>query len=62
MKVHFSQVKLQQQSATPDVLSINPLMPNDVYSRHTVSPLKIKIPSKNMCEKPTNTPTIHSVY
>jgi hypothetical protein len=27
-----------------------------------VSPLKIKIPSKNMREKPTNTPIIHSVY
>jgi hypothetical protein len=27
-----------------------------------VSPLKIKIPSKNMREKPTNTPVIHSVY
>jgi hypothetical protein len=27
-----------------------------------VSPLKIKIPSKNMHEKPTNTPIIHSVY
>jgi hypothetical protein len=27
-----------------------------------MSPLKIKIPSKNMREKPTNTPIIHSVY
>jgi hypothetical protein len=27
-----------------------------------VSPLKIKIPTKNMSEKPTNTPIIHSVY
>jgi hypothetical protein len=27
-----------------------------------VSPLKIKIPSKNMPETPTNTPIIHSVY
>jgi hypothetical protein len=27
-----------------------------------MSPLKIKIPSKNMSEKPTNTPIIHSVY
>jgi hypothetical protein len=26
------------------------------------SPLKIKINSKNMREKPTNTPIIHSVY
>jgi hypothetical protein len=35
---------------------VNPLMPNDVYRRRTVSPLKIKIPIKNMREKPTNTP------
>jgi hypothetical protein len=27
-----------------------------------VSPLKIKIPSKNMREKQENTPIIHSVY
>jgi hypothetical protein len=27
-----------------------------------VSPLKIKIPTKNMREKPTKTPIIHSVY
>jgi hypothetical protein len=39
-----------------------PLMPNDLQRRRAVSPLKIKIPSKNMREKPTNTPIIHSVY
>jgi hypothetical protein len=27
-----------------------------------VSPLKIKILGKNMLEKPTNTPIIHSIY
>jgi hypothetical protein len=27
-----------------------------------VSPLKIKIPSKNIREKPTNIPIIHSIY
>jgi hypothetical protein len=27
-----------------------------------LSPLKVKIPSKNMREKPTNATTIHSVY
>jgi hypothetical protein len=27
-----------------------------------VSPLKIKLPSKNMREKPANPPFIHSVY
>jgi hypothetical protein len=31
------------------------------YKRRTVNPLKIKISSKNMREKPTNTPMIHSV-
>jgi hypothetical protein len=33
-------------------------MPNDLQSRCIVSPLKIKIPNKNMHEKPTNTPII----
>jgi hypothetical protein len=42
--------------------TINPLTPNDLQSRRAVSPLKIKIPSKNVREKPTNTPIIHSVY
>jgi hypothetical protein len=40
----------------------NPLTPNDLQRRRAVSSLKIKIPSKNMREKPTNTPIIHSVY
>jgi hypothetical protein len=39
----------------------NPLTPNDLYKQRTLSPLKIKIPSKNMCEKPTNATIIHSV-
>ena len=33
-----------------------------IYIRHAVNPLKIKIPSKNMRENPTNTPIINSVY
>jgi hypothetical protein len=41
---------------------INPLTLNDLQKRRAVSPLKIKIPSKNMREKPTNTLIIHSVY
>jgi hypothetical protein len=40
----------------------NPLMLNDLYRRHAVSPLKIQIPSKNMSEKPTHTTIIPSVY
>jgi hypothetical protein len=32
------------------VISFNPLTPNDLQRRHAVSPLKIKIPSKNMFE------------
>jgi hypothetical protein len=31
--------------------AINPLTPKDLQRRRTVSPLKIKIPSKNMREK-----------
>jgi hypothetical protein len=41
---------------------LNPLTPNNLYGRRAVSPLKIKIPSKNTPEKPPNTQTIHSVY
>jgi hypothetical protein len=41
---------------------INPLTPNDLQRSRAVSPLKIKIPCKNMREKPTNTTIIHSVY
>jgi hypothetical protein len=41
---------------------INPLMPNDLQRRRAVSPLKIKIPGKNMPEKPTNATNIYSVY
>jgi hypothetical protein len=44
------------------ISTINPLTPNNLYRCRAVSPLKIKIPSKNMREKPTNTPIIHSVY
>jgi hypothetical protein len=41
---------------------LNPLTPNDLQRRRAVSPLKIKIPSKNMRENPTNTPIILSIY
>jgi hypothetical protein len=44
-----------------EYLHFNPLTPNDLQRRRVVSPLNIKIPSKNMREKPTNTPFIHSV-
>jgi hypothetical protein len=40
----------------------NPLTPKDIQRSRAVSHLKIKIASKNMREKPTNTPIIHSVY
>jgi hypothetical protein len=45
-----------------DLIPINPLTPNDLQRRHAVSLLTIKIPSKNMRKKPTNTPIIHSIY
>ena len=38
------------------ITHVNPLSPNDLKKCRAVSPLKIKIPSKNMREKPTNTP------
>jgi hypothetical protein len=41
---------------------LNPLTADDLKRRRAVSLLKIKIPSKNIREKPTNTPIIHSVY
>jgi hypothetical protein len=41
---------------------ISPLTPNNLQRRHAVGPLKFKIPSKNMHEKPTNATIIHSVY
>jgi hypothetical protein len=41
---------------------VNPLTPNDLQRLREVSPLKIKIPSTNMRENPTNTPIILSVY
>jgi hypothetical protein len=47
--------------ADSDVM-FNPLTPNDLKRRRAGSPLKIKIPCKNMRENPTNTPIIHSVY
>jgi hypothetical protein len=37
-------------------------MPKDLQRRRAVRPLKIKIPSKNMREKPINTPIIYSIY
>jgi hypothetical protein len=43
-------------------LVFNPLTPNDLQRRRAVSSLKIKIPTKHMREKPTNSPIIHSVY
>jgi hypothetical protein len=43
-------------------MEINPLTPNDLLWRRAVSLLNIKIPSKSVREKPTNTPIIHSVY
>jgi hypothetical protein len=45
-----------------DGKQINSLMPNDLWRRSALSPLKIKIPSKNKREKPTNTSIILSIY
>jgi hypothetical protein len=51
-----------EQVMSKHVDALNPLTPNALQRRRAVSPLKSKIPSKNMREKPTNTPIIHSVY
>jgi hypothetical protein len=40
----------------------NPFYAERLIKRRAVSPLKMKIPNKNMREKPTNTPIIYSVY
>jgi hypothetical protein len=44
------------------IIGVNPLTLNDLRRRRAVIPLKIKIPSKNMREKPTNATIIHSSY
>jgi hypothetical protein len=59
----FIHVKLKllllQTEGNQPLESINPLTPNDLQRRCAVSLLNIKIPSKNMREKPTNTTIIH---
>jgi hypothetical protein len=61
MKLHVAEFRVLFVSCYMDAEGINPLTPNH-QRRRAVSPLKIEIPSKNMREKPTNTPIIHSVY
>jgi hypothetical protein len=41
---------------------LNSLTPNNLKRRRALGPLKIKISSKNMREKPTNAPINHSAY
>jgi hypothetical protein len=51
-KIEWSRsVKDQQMHHSFNVLLLNPLTPNDLQSRSAVSPIKIKIPNKNMREK-----------
>jgi hypothetical protein len=52
----ISKFQSNQNSGRKPYSSINHLTPNVLEGRRTVSPLKIKIPCKNMREKPTNTP------
>jgi hypothetical protein len=42
-------------------VKINPLTTYDLQRRRAVNTLKIKIPGKNMREKPTNTPFIQFI-
>jgi hypothetical protein len=58
----FGYLRPRRKTEFSLVHKTNPLTPNDLQRRRAVSPLKIKIPSKNMSEKLTNTPIIHSVY
>jgi hypothetical protein len=55
-QVHVFNRKLHKMTVMDNVkildININPLTPNDLQRRRAVSPLKIKIPSKNMREKP----------
>jgi hypothetical protein len=60
---YFLMPRLQNEcSYASTTTCLNPLTPNDLQRRGAVSPLKIKIPSKNMREKPTNATIIRSVY
>jgi hypothetical protein len=52
----------RKDGGTKFTVRVNPLTPNDLERRRAVSPLQIKIPNKNVREKPTNKPIIHSVY
>jgi hypothetical protein len=52
----------REDNPRPSELHFNPLTPNDLLKTSRSKPFKIKIPSKNMREKPTNTQVIHSVY
>jgi hypothetical protein len=57
---HAVYVYTVNESIAPIIL--NSSTPSDLKKLRPVSPLKIKIPSNNMCEKPTNATIIHSVY
>jgi hypothetical protein len=61
METHCVYCEVETEFLHP-YMKINPLTPNHLQIRRAVGPLKIKIPSKSMREKPTNTPIIHSVY
>jgi DNA polymerase III delta prime subunit len=54
--------RIQPHKVASSKSFLNPFTLNHLLRRHAMSPLKIKITGKNMREKPTNTPIIHSVY
>jgi hypothetical protein len=58
-RVEFLNVK---RGGTYKTSRLKPFNVERLIRRRAVSPLKIKIPSKNTREKPINTPVIHSVY
>jgi hypothetical protein len=53
---------LQAQKWAKNGATVNPLTLNNLQRCHAVIPLKIKIPSKNMREKPTYATINHSAY
>jgi hypothetical protein len=61
---NIMQIILQRQTKSKYCyvkMCINPLTPT-TYTDVAQRALNIKIPNKNVREKPTNTPIIHSVY
>jgi hypothetical protein len=60
-QIHDMRVQIARISKRDIIPELNPLTPNDLQRRLAVSPLKIKVTSKNMREKQIRHSLIHSV-